>query len=90
MTCPRSRLVYPGAVGVYHCVSSYVRRAYVCGVDRARAAKLGANVGCPNPPPIAPAARTLARTWVSESARRIPPFAVRARRAERAAGLLLF
>ena len=35
MTYPRSLLICPGAAGVFHCVSRCVRRAFLCGVDRA-------------------------------------------------------
>ena len=35
MTYPRNLLIRPGAAGVFHCVSRCVRRAFLCGVDRA-------------------------------------------------------
>lgn len=35
MAYPRNLLIRPGAAGVFHCVSRCVRRAFLCGVDRA-------------------------------------------------------
>ena len=35
MTYPRNLLIRPGTAGVFHCVSRCVRRAFLCGVDRA-------------------------------------------------------
>lgn len=33
MAAPRSRIVRPGTIGVYHCISRCVRRAFLCGYD---------------------------------------------------------
>ena len=34
MTVPRYEIVKPNEVGVYHCISRCVRRAFLCGLDR--------------------------------------------------------
>ncbi|MFH0919521.1 MAG: transposase [Fibrobacterota bacterium] len=34
MTTARSEIVTEGAIGIYHCVSRCVRRAFLCGNDR--------------------------------------------------------
>ncbi len=34
MALPRSKYVLEGQVGVYHCFSRRVRRAFLCGFDR--------------------------------------------------------
>ena len=34
MTCPRSEVVEKGVVGIYHCVTRCVRRAFLCGRDK--------------------------------------------------------